>query len=593
MDAASLLTNRSWLEDFLTLLLSGLVVLLAVKVFGNLHYFIDIFKKFWVNSERRNYDSKKMKETLYDIQCKYGLTGHGTLPECCLDKLPKYYSEWEELIMKLPELNRSDKLKDAILNMRLLSCDKLETEAMLRRAYILLGMLVHSYVNGGNAAWDKLKGENDVGVGERETGKRDGCVCSEETLMEKEKLSSRICESMDGNCKQKGKNYNMEKGPDSSSSGVDMSCSIPYVPYQLAIPWFIVCQKLDLPLILTAALDLWNWKLKDSTRPHELSNLTSMMTMSQTETEINFHMVPCAMHYVAGPIMPQVFNLYGDIARVNLDNCREVDVGENVLSFITNLTSVYIQLKDILKRVIDLVDVEIFYDVYRPLLNGFCPSGVLFQLVCDDYDDDDNDLSCIAESFPIMSCIPENVRDCRSGLDCEEKVGVMDDMDAKRTPMLDFLACNKTAFDSVIKQRLPNKGVIANPKGPSAGQSTMVFLFDLVLGIKHKGSGKEFQNEMANYVPVPHRQMIFDLRDLVERYGTLRDFVIQSSGMPFYGQCVTAYNKCIRAVADFRSLHLGIAVKYLVRTKKGTGASSFRDMLNEMTSSTKQVLIQA
>ena len=43
-----------------------------------------------------------------------------------------------------------------------------------------------------------------------------------------------------------------------------------------------------------------------------------------------------------------------------------------------------------------------------------------------------------------------------------------------------------------------------------------------------------------------------------------------------------------RALAAFRSFHLGMATKYLRRTDKGTGASDFRSMLKEAVESTRE-----
>ena len=51
-------------------------------------------------------------------------------------------------------------------------------------------------------------------------------------------------------------------------------------------------------------------------------------------------------------------------------------------------------------------------------------------------------------------------------------------------------------------------------KGPSAGQSTMIILFDRFLGISHynkqAGEAGPFQDEMCDYMPEQHRQLLRD-----------------------------------------------------------------------------------
>ena len=587
----------AWSTDFFTLLLGGIFLLLLVKLSGSLRYIEQLFVASGAKNKGKG--SVRWNEKVNEIREQYDLTERGFLPDFCLEKLPEYYKEWEEVALRLPELNKVGKLKEEVLKMKLLSCDYLTNDILLRRAYILLGMLVHSYVNGENAVWLKVMTDCDIIKEER---KIEGDVREEEMQVENNgNVNGSINDISRGDdkreisigegrpsCVENDKDYNGGGGGDGDGGGGNGEssvgdvpseiawCNIPNVPSQLAIPWCTVCKRLDMPLILTAALDLWNWKLKDNAKRHQLSNLTSLSTMTGTSTEIYFHMVPCAMQYVAGPLIPQVLVLYHVIADAvaNAEDYSTEYMCKNLLSFMADLANMYKEFKAILARIKDYVDVDTFYDIYRPLLNGFWPDGVFYNLVHDDVNDDDND--------DVNDDDNDDVND-----DGRKKVVTT----KNRSMSLDFLTNGGTSFDSVIIKRFPHKGVIANPKGPSAGQSTMILLFDLLLGIKHRGSGEEFQDEMTNYMPPRHRQMIFDLRNLVQKYGTLRDFIIRSNNLPSHDNLVSTYNECIKAVSDFRSMHLGIAVKYLVRTKRGTGSSSFRDMLNEMVLSTKQAII--
>ena len=87
------------------------------------------------------------------------------------------------------------------------------------------------------------------------------------------------------------------------------SVALYIVPTVIAYPFVEVCVLLGLPPVLTAAAtDLWNWKLKDESKPISLSNLTSITTMTGTSTEISFHMTPCIMQVLVAPLVMKIFN---------------------------------------------------------------------------------------------------------------------------------------------------------------------------------------------------------------------------------------------------------------------------------------------
>ena len=51
------------------------------------------------------------------------------------------------------------------------------------------------------------------------------------------------------------------------------------------------------------------------------------------------------------------------------------------------------------------------------------------------------------------------------------------------------------------------------------------------------------------------------------------------------------HDECVQNLRAFRSYHLGAATKYLVRTTKGTGTSTYRDLLKEMIVNTSEAMI--
>ena len=637
-----------------------------------------------------------------EICRKYSLTRNGFLPEKCLERLPTYYNTWENIAAALPELNRTGKLQEEVANMKLLSCDNLEDETFLRRAYIILGMLLHSYVNGGKVPWDRIgeyspkngclkeeKLENDtcrmdcnfdsVSIDDKESTEEEG---RPDTLAGKVEIEDENAEEDINDCGEeitkrrdtvgkgiKGNPENVEGKAKSDEAGIDHENGLFTIPPQLAIPWFIICCKLDLPFILTAALDLWNWRLKDPRKAINLSNLTQISSMTGTESETSFHMVPCAMQMVAGPVIPRVFAFYDKMKqrgtkdpekhdikmnetsprRTAASKGAKIDSGANeadnkasecqehdrytpindifdvsvLIKLLNDVAAVFEEFKEIAKQIKDLVDKDTFYDIYRPLLSGFWPDGVVLDL-CGGEKAEEFEVKDLKESMTSAKLVNMKVQvDHRVG----DGKGVATDSkfiessmtgngisDRERHPKLpdasthknlkhkrvkesyyqgghENLESNRQAFFSVIKERLTDSKLIVNPKGPSAGQSTMILLFDLLLGIHHVGAGKEFQTEMLNYMPWQHRQMITDFRELVTRLGSVRDIILKMRYDSDYAQTVAAFNACVNAVAAFRALHLGIAVKYLVRAEKGTGSSSFRDMLNVMVQGTRNALI--
>ena len=64
---------------------------------------------------------------------------------------------------------------------------------------------------------------------------------------------------------------------------------------------------------------------------------------------------------------------------------------------------------------------------------------------------------------------------------------------------------------------------ISCPKGPSAGQSTMFVLLDIILGIDHSVVAKEFQEEVLNYMPRQHREMVIKFKEKLSL--SVRDFI--------------------------------------------------------------------
>ncbi|EZF29601.1 hypothetical protein GTR04_6428 [Trichophyton interdigitale] len=86
----------------------------------------------------------------------YGITAeHGFLPEKPpATELPAYYAPWETTVGNLQPLILAGRLRNTIENMPVLSLEYLESTPEWRRAYSILGFLLHGYIWGGDQPAD-------------------------------------------------------------------------------------------------------------------------------------------------------------------------------------------------------------------------------------------------------------------------------------------------------------------------------------------------------------------------------------------------------------------------------------------------------
>ena len=254
-----------------------------------------------------------------DERERYGVSSRGFLPERCVVRLPSgsVFEPLESLADDLPRLNREGALRAAVDS---LVCD-ISTEDVaaldageLRRAYVVCAFLTHAYAHARGPRWELID-------------------------------SSIVATAADTD------------GASGSGRG------LPRIPAALARALVLVCVRIGLPPVLTAAAtDLWNWRLVDPAQPLALDNLTTITSLTGTPTEVGFHMLPCAMHALFAPLLGRVYRapLLDDAALTALLN---------------ELADVLVQCKALFKTVGARVDREVFYHVQRPLLGGFYPTA--------------------------------------------------------------------------------------------------------------------------------------------------------------------------------------------------------------------------
>ncbi|NXJ82967.1 I23O2 dioxygenase, partial [Trogon melanurus] len=102
------------------------------------------------------------------------------------------------------------------------------------------------------------------------------------------------------------------------------------------------------------------------------------------------------------------------------------------------------------------------------------------------------------------------------------------------------------------------EGVSAEPmaySGGSAAQSTVLHAFDELLGIRHSAKSTAFLHRMRDYMPPPHRAFLEE----IHHAPSLKQHVLSSGD----ARLCAAFNRCVSALADFRSYHIIIVTKYI------------------------------
>ncbi|NXP59609.1 I23O2 dioxygenase, partial [Chloropsis cyanopogon] len=120
------------------------------------------------------------------------------------------------------------------------------------------------------------------------------------------------------------------------------------------------------------------------------------------------------------------------------------------------------------------------------------------------------------------------------------------------------------------------EGVSPQPmafSGGSAAQSTVLHAFDELLGICHRQDSAAFLHRMREYMPPAHRAFVEQIRGAA----SLKQVVLSSGD----ARLRAAFNRCVSALAAFRSYHITIVTKYIAtaaakararRAEPGAGA---------------------
>ncbi|TFK36759.1 Indoleamine 2,3-dioxygenase [Crucibulum laeve] len=141
--------------------------------------------------------------------------------------------------------------------------------------------------------------------------------------------------------------------------------------------------------------------------------------------------------------------------------------------------------------------------------------------------------------------------------------------------------------------------------GPSAGQSSMVHVLDIFLGVNHRSASPDkpsFMARMQSYMPRNHRLF---LDHLASNPRPLRTFVMETGN----ADLLEAYNLAVLALKEFRDAHMVIATLYILGPArraakaaneydhssqdplKGTGGTNLVKFLKDTRNRTKETLL--
>ena len=251
---------------------------------------------------------------------------HGFLPsQIPLEILPNpYYKKWEAIVKNLQGLILSRRLREVVDALPILSTDYLQTEPEWRRAYSVLGFIVHAYIWGGDSPVD-------VSI-----------------------KSIRSFVSL-------------------------LTVAQQRVPPTISVPFLATCNHLELPPVATyAGVCLWNWKpLFDDEPVDNLENLTTLQTFTGSIDESWFYLVSVAIEARGAPIIPLMLSA--------ITAARRNDA-HTVTACLRSFAERLDELGSLLQRMYDSCDPHVFYHRIRPFLAGSknmaeagLPNGVIFD----------------------------------------------------------------------------------------------------------------------------------------------------------------------------------------------------------------------
>ncbi|KKY25489.1 putative indoleaminedioxygenase pyrroledioxygenase [Phaeomoniella chlamydospora] len=279
------------------------------------------------------------------------------------------------------------------------------------------------------------------------------------------------------------------------------------LPPQITVPYLQVARHLDLPPTATyAALNLWNFAPASSLS--ELSvpeNLRSLTTFTGTSDEAWFYLISVAMESKGAEAIPLALRCAEAISQ---------ESPERLPKILQGIAQCIDEIGTLLERMYERCDPNVFYHQIRPFLAGSKGMAV--------------------------AGLPQ-------GVFYDEGEG---------------------------------KGRYHTYSGGSNAQSSLIQFLDLVLGTEHhstgapsskpspsKATGNPYIAEMRNYMPLPHRNFLSQIPQLLD----LRTYATAATTPTIVRE---AYDRAVTSLTTFRNKHLTLVTRYIIIPSRQQSSSS-------------------
>lgn len=152
------------------------------------------------------------------------------------------------------------------------------------------------------------------------------------------------------------------------------------LPKQIAIPLCNVSDKLGLKPILThATVDLYNWEIKDPSKPFGIDNLRSLNLLTGCRDEEWFYLVMVDIEEKASKIYPLMLKIFEHLDWNSNNNSHVI-----VVECLEKISNIIHDIGMVTKRTRENCSPEFFYNTLRPYLRGTEESGLIYEGVSDE-----------------------------------------------------------------------------------------------------------------------------------------------------------------------------------------------------------------
>lgn len=176
------------------------------------------------------------------------------------------------------------------------------------------------------------------------------------------------------------------------------------IPKHIGLPWIKVSKKMGIkPALTHAAVDLYNWELKNRSDGFHLDNLKSINLMTGNESEQWFYLIMVAIEGECAPIIPLMCNVNHMLKSAlgsGLDVSSSQSVNNELVEKLKQIKKHLEKASELMGRMREHCDPEFFFNVIRIYLSGYSKKDILPNgLQIEDYPENiDSDGGSAAQS---------------------------------------------------------------------------------------------------------------------------------------------------------------------------------------------------